>query len=87
MFHGENNSSKLLKEILNSFGIACDIKENATSRDISVSFEGFALTENFECSWDNIQVLGVIARRIESKFKHSQKAKAIRDYQDVNFWA
>lgn len=85
MFDGKNNSSKLLKEILTSFGITCDIKENATSRDISVSYKGFSLTENFHCGWDNIPILGVIAYRIESKYKNSQKAKAIRAYIGVSY--
>lgn len=87
MFKGNNNSSEKLKEILNSFGITCEIKEDAVSRDISVSFKGFALTENFECSWDNDAILAVIACRIENQYPKSRKAKALRAYQDVSYWA
>ena len=56
MFNGKNNRSDLLQDLLQSFGIECQVKNNTHCRDVTVTYKGFSLTENFDCSW------GIISR-------------------------
>ena len=82
-FNGQNNSSEILENLLkNDFGIFAKIVNSDTKpeRQVSVKYKGFSLTEAFCASFDNDEVISVIAYRIAQKYSSSSKVIAMRKY-------
>ena len=82
VFGGNNNSSERLQNLLKNFGVFAKITDNSAKleREVTVSYKGFNLTENFCCSYDNNAVISVIAYRIAQKYPSSGKVIAMRKY-------
>ena len=82
-FNGQNNSSEILENLLkNDFGIFAKIVNSGTKpeRQVTVNYKGFSLTEAFCVSFDNDEIISVIAYRIEQKYPASSKVTAMRKY-------
>ena len=82
-FNGKNNSSENLENMLkNDFGIFAKIvnSDNKPSRQVTINYKGFSLTEDFCVLFDNDAVISVLAYRIEQKYPKSDKVKIMRKY-------
>ena len=82
-FNGQNNSSEILENLLkNDFGIFAKIVNSDTKpeRQVTISYKCFSLTEAFCVSFDNNEVISVIAYRIAQKYPSSSKVTAMRKY-------
>ena len=82
-FNGQNNSSEILENLLkNDFGIFAKIVNSGTKpeRQVTISYKCFSLTEAFCVSFDNDEVISVIAYRIAQKYPSSSKVTAMRKY-------
>ena len=82
-FNGQNNSSEILENLLkNDFGIFAKIVNSDTKpeRQVTISYKCFSLTEAFCASFDNDEVVSVIAYRIAQKYPSSSKVTAMRKY-------
>ena len=82
-FNGQNNSSKILENLLkNNFGIFAKIvnSDAKPERQVTVNYKGFSLTETFCVSFDNDEIVSVIAYRIAQKYPSSSKVIAMRKY-------
>ena len=81
-FNGQNNSSKILENLLNDFGIFAKIVNSDTKpeRQVTISYKCFSLTEAFCVSFDNDEIISVIAYRIAQKYPSSSKVIAMRKY-------
>ena len=81
-FNGKNNSSEVLENLLNGFGIFAKIVNSDTKleRQVTINYKCFSLTESFCVSFDNDAVISVLAYRIEQKYPKSNKVKIMRKY-------
>ena len=82
-FNGQNNSSEVLENLLkNDFGIFAKIVNSDTKpeRQVTINYKCFSLTEAFCVSFDNDEVISVIAYRIAQKYPSSSKVAAMRKY-------
>ena len=81
-FNGKNNSSEILENLLNGFGIFAKIVNSDTKleRKVTINYKCFNLTESFCVSFDNNAVISVLAYRIEQKYPTSNKVKMMRKY-------
>ena len=82
-FNGQNNSSETLENLLkNDFGIFAKIVNSDTKpeRQVTINYKYFSLTEAFCVSFDNDEIVSVIAYRIAQKYPSSRKVTAMRKY-------
>ena len=82
-FNGQNNSSEILENLLkNDFGIFAKIVNSDTKpeRQVTINYKCFSLTEAFCVSFDNDEIISVIAYRIAQKYPASSKVIAMRKY-------